>query len=187
MALTPEDVVTKEFQHVRFKDGFDPDEVDDFLDEVVVEWRKTVEENVALKVKLEQAEASLAAAPVAAAQTVDAEAVVDAPSNSASIIALAQRLHDEHVAEGEAKLKELVASGEEQHSKLVADAESEAKRILTDANTAQHQEAVRLEAQKTKLEAAIKELREYEATYRGQLRSLIEKHLKDLATDSPAE
>ena len=30
MALTPDDVVTKQFQHVRFKDGFDPDEVDDF-------------------------------------------------------------------------------------------------------------------------------------------------------------
>ncbi len=37
MALTPEDVVTKQFQHVRFKEGFDPDEVDDFLDEIVVE------------------------------------------------------------------------------------------------------------------------------------------------------
>ncbi|WP_312171348.1 DivIVA domain-containing protein, partial [Microbacterium sp.] len=35
MALTPDDVVTKQFQHVRFKDGFDPDEVDDFLDEIV--------------------------------------------------------------------------------------------------------------------------------------------------------
>ena len=45
MALTPEDVVTKQFQHVRFKEGFDPDEVDDFLDEIVVEWRKTIAEN----------------------------------------------------------------------------------------------------------------------------------------------
>ena len=42
MALTPDDVVTKQFQHVRFKEGFDPDEVDDFLDEIVVEWRKTI-------------------------------------------------------------------------------------------------------------------------------------------------
>ena len=44
MALTPEDVVTKQFQHVRFKEGFDPDEVDDFLDEIVVEWRKVIAE-----------------------------------------------------------------------------------------------------------------------------------------------
>ncbi|MDQ0641947.1 DivIVA domain-containing protein [Microbacterium murale] len=52
MALTPDDVVTKQFQHVRFKDGFDPDEVDDFLDEIVVEWRKALEENAELKTKL---------------------------------------------------------------------------------------------------------------------------------------
>ena len=53
MALTPDDVVTKQFQHVRFKEGFDPDEVDDFLDEIVVEWRKTIAENDELKAKLE--------------------------------------------------------------------------------------------------------------------------------------
>ncbi|RAD70222.1 cell division protein DivIVA, partial [Burkholderia multivorans] len=27
MALTPEDVVNKRFQHVKFRDGFDQDEV----------------------------------------------------------------------------------------------------------------------------------------------------------------
>ena len=52
MALTPDDVVTKQFQHVRFKEGFDPDEVDDFLDEIVVEWRKTIAENDELKARL---------------------------------------------------------------------------------------------------------------------------------------
>ena len=64
MALTPDDVVTKQFQHVRFKDGFDPDEVDDFLDEIVIEWRKALEENVELKAKLAAYESG--DAPVAA-------------------------------------------------------------------------------------------------------------------------
>ena len=65
MALTPDDVVTKQFQHVRFKEGFDPDEVDDFLDEIVVEWRKTIEENTQLKAKLAKYESGelAAAAP----------------------------------------------------------------------------------------------------------------------------
>ncbi|MGB3375553.1 MAG: DivIVA domain-containing protein, partial [Microbacterium sp.] len=73
MALTPDDVVHKEFQHVRFKDGFDPEEVDDYLDEIVVEWRKTIDENNELKAKLaafesgEGTAAPVAAAPVAAA------------------------------------------------------------------------------------------------------------------------
>ena len=43
MALTPEDVVNKKFQHVKFRDGYDQDEVDDFLDEVVVELRQLTE------------------------------------------------------------------------------------------------------------------------------------------------
>lgn len=183
MALTPEDVVTKEFQHVRFKDGFDPDEVDDFLDEVVVEWRKTVEENASLKAALEEARAGLSAAPA------DGGAAVagDASANSASIIALAQRLHDEHVAEGEAKHKELVSAGEQQQAKLLSEAQAEADRILGEANAKSHQEKVSLEAQKSKLEQAIKELREYEAQYRGQLKALIEKHLNDLNNDAVAE
>ena len=37
MALTPEDVVNKRFQATKFREGYDQDEVDDFLDEVVVE------------------------------------------------------------------------------------------------------------------------------------------------------
>ncbi|MBN9171438.1 MAG: DivIVA domain-containing protein, partial [Microbacterium sp.] len=66
MALTPDDVVTKQFQHVRFKEGFDPDEVDDFLDEIVVEWRKTIAENDELKAKLAALESGTGAAPAAA-------------------------------------------------------------------------------------------------------------------------
>jgi len=34
MALTPEDVRNKQFTTVRFKEGYDLDEVDDFLDEI---------------------------------------------------------------------------------------------------------------------------------------------------------
>ena len=79
MALTPDDVVTKQFQHVRFKDGFDPDEVDDFLDEIVIEWRKALEENVELKAKLaayESGAAAPAAAPVAEAPAPVVEAAL---------------------------------------------------------------------------------------------------------------
>ena len=49
MALTPDDVVTKSFQHVRFKDGFDPDEVDDFLDDICDEMEARENETNALK------------------------------------------------------------------------------------------------------------------------------------------
>ena len=52
MALTPEDVVNKRFQPTKFREGYDQDEVDDFLDEVVVELRRLGQENEELRQRL---------------------------------------------------------------------------------------------------------------------------------------
>ncbi|GGM53492.1 DivIVA domain-containing protein [Microbacterium saperdae] len=185
MALTPDDVVTKQFQHVRFKDGFDPDEVDDFLDEIVIEWRKALEENVELKAKLaayESGEAPAAApaaeapaaevpapAPAAAVETPAEPAPTVSATATAGIIELAQRLHDEHVAEGEAK-----------RNQLIADAENEVNRIRSEAEAKQREEAARLERERNTLEARITELRNFERDYRSQLRGYIEGQLRDL-------
>jgi len=182
MALTPDDVVTKQFQHVRFKDGFDPDEVDDFLDEIVIEWRKALEENAELKAKLAAYESGSAPAPAAAAEPAAAastpapaaEAPADAaPTGSATatagIIELAQSLHDEHVAEGEAK-----------RNQLISEAEAEVARIRTEAEAKQREETARLERERNTLEARITELRNFERDYRSQLRGYIEGQLREL-------
>ena len=187
MALTPDDVVTKQFQHVRFKEGFDPDEVDDFLDEIVVEWRKTIAENDELKAKLAEYEAGGAPAadapatapapePVAPVET-PAPAAAGAPpaAASAGIIELAQRLHDEHVAEGRAK-----------RDQLVADAQAQATAIVTEAEAKGREELGRLERERAQLEGRITELRQFERDYRQQLRTYIEGHLRDLETTANA-
>ena len=183
MALTPDDVVTKQFQHVRFKEGFDPDEVDDFLDEIVVEWRKTIAENDELKAKLaayESGDSAPASAPVAAAPVAapaPAPAVADSqgagPVATAGIIELAQRLHDEHVAEGLA-----------QRDKLVADAKAQAASIVSEAETRGREEVARLDRERSGLESRISELRQFEHDYRAQLRSYMEGKLRDLETVS---
>jgi DivIVA domain-containing protein len=191
MALTPDDVVTKQFQHVRFKEGFDPDEVDDFLDEIVVEWRKTIAENDELKAKLaalESGEATPAEAEPAAKSEepeeveVVEEAAVETPAPAgaatgtaatAGIIELAQRLHDEHVAEGKA-----------QRDQLISDAQSQAASILADAEAKGRDEIARLEKERGILESRITELRQFERDYRSQLRSFIEGKLRDLETSS---
>ncbi|MDR6867815.1 DivIVA domain-containing protein [Microbacterium resistens] len=187
MALTPDDVVTKQFQHVRFKDGFDPDEVDDFLDEIVIEWRKALEENTELKAKLaafesgEKAPAAAEAAPVAAAAPAPAAPAAPvaeaAPATAtAGIIELAQRLHDEHVAEGKA-----------QRDQLIADAKSQAAKILADVEAKQREEQARLDRERNTLESRITELHDFERTYRSQLRSYIEGQLRDLdSQDGPS-
>ena len=186
MALTPDDVVTKQFQHVRFKEGFDPDEVDDFLDEIVVEWRKTIAENEELKAKLAAYESGAeapAAAPAEVAEETPAPVAAAAPASdaaqgaaapaaaSAGIIELAQRLHDEHVAEGIA-----------QRDKLIADAQAQAASIVSEAETKGREEIARLDKERASLENRITELRNFERDYRAQLRGYIEGKLRDLET-----
>ncbi|GGF33755.1 cell division protein DivIVA [Microbacterium sorbitolivorans] len=184
MALTPEDVVTKQFQHVRFKEGFDPDEVDDFLDEIVVEWRKTIEENEQLKARIAELEggapaAAQAPAPTPAPEAAPAPVETPAPaaeagvsataSNAAGIIARAERLHDEHVAEGQATAK-----------KLVDDAEAKASGIVAAAEAKQREISQKLDTERKSLEGRITELRQFERDYRQQLRGYFEQKLADL-------
>jgi DivIVA domain-containing protein len=180
MALTPDDVVTKQFQHVRFKEGFDPDEVDDFLDEIVVEWRKVIAERdeLAAKVAAYESGSAQAAAPAPAAPA-PAPVAEASPSNAAApvatagIIELAQRLHDEHVAEGLA-----------QRDKLIADAKAQAASIVSEAETRGREEAAKLDRERSGLETRISELRQFERDYRAQLRSYMEGKLRDLETMS---
>jgi DivIVA domain-containing protein len=182
MALTPEDVVTKQFQHVRFKEGFDPDEVDDFLDEIVVEWRKTIAENEELKAKL----AAYESGESAPAEVVEAAVVEEArPSSSpspprgrgsaaggvaasAGIIELAQRLHDEHVAEGQAQRDKLISEAQAKAASILAEAEAKGRRDGTSRERARD------------ARGRISELRQFERDYRSQLRGFIEEKLRDL-------
>ncbi|GAA4285282.1 cell wall synthesis protein Wag31 [Brevibacterium daeguense] len=245
MALTPEDVVNKRFQHVKFRDGYDQDEVDDFLDEVVVELRRLYQENDELRQKLSACEqrvnelsqggasratqqspavdadatqampaavpanepkqdrqtsepAQTPASPVVAPQaptTPAASAPAPQPKREESVqppaasgagksggpniaaggqdatglIQLAQRLHDEHVAEGERKRDQLVSDAEKKASQIVGDAERKRD------DTLRH-----LESEKANLEREIDGLQNFERQYRTRLKSYLTDQLREL-------
>ena len=175
MALLPEDVVNKRFQQTKFREGYDQDEVDDFLDEIVVELRRLGAENEDLRSKLEAAEARLeggeSAAPAKPVAT-PAPVVVDDSSATASandLLTLARRLHEEHVREGVEKRDALIAEGHETATRLVAEAEATVKSQLS-----------ALEADKSKLKGEIAELSSFEKEYREKLRSYISNQLVEL-------
>src|SRR4051812_40334704 len=136
MALTPEDVVNKRFNPTKFREGYDQDEVDDFLDEVVVELRRLNQDNEELRQRLVQGEARVAelqavasSAPSAAAPVTVVEPAAPAPvaapvpepatssvaledaNNTNNLLQLARRLHEEHVREGMEKRDALIAEG----------------------------------------------------------------------------
>lgn len=79
MALTPEDVVNKRFQPTKFREGYDQDEVDDFLDEIVVELRRLHQENDDLRKQLADGSSGTAAVPVQAAPLLAKETKVEEP------------------------------------------------------------------------------------------------------------
>src|SRR5690606_29150171 len=112
-----------------------------------------------------------APAPVAAPA---AEGTAPAAA-SAGIIELAQRLHDEHVAEGVA-----------QRDKLISEAQAQAASIVAEAEARGRDEVARLEGERAKLESRITELRTFGRAYRPQLRSFIESKLQDLDVSSSA-
>ena len=210
MALTPDDLLTKRFDETRFRDGYDQDEVDDFLDLVANDWRAVIaerdallEENAKLKAQLEDGGQSAPAEPAPAAPIASAPAAPAAaeepvteeqqdgyrPSadSSASLLAMAQKLHDQHVEEGETRRAELIAEGESKRDELITSATSEAEQIEANAVVRSdeldkdfEQKKIDLERQRTDLQDKIDELKSFERDYRLRLRGYIESQLRDL-------
>lgn len=171
MALTPEDVVSKRFTTTKFRDGYDQDEVDDFLDEVVEEMRRLTKENEELRA------GGSVPTPVAEYQPpkIDvSSADGESPEESShNLLALARKLHEQHVSEGIAKRDELVQEGQETANRLVREAETQVR-----------QELAQLETDRTTIETEIRELKEFETRYRRELREYIEGQLSTLEVNS---
>ena len=184
--LTTEDVLNKKFQYVKFREGYDQDEVDEFLDEVVSTIYSLQMENQDLKEKLEAAERRVAElsnsdytpaetpAPVAApaVETPAPAAALTGPQDAesaTSMLALAQRVHDEYVRDGE-----------EQSAKIIAEANAEREKIIADAQTQKDSLLSQLDQARELLENKINGLRTFEAEYRTNLRSHLETLLNEV-------
>ncbi|PYI38593.1 cell division protein [Arthrobacter psychrolactophilus] len=208
MALTPEDVVNKRFQPTKFREGYDQDEVDDFLDEIVVELRRLHQENDDLRKQLADGGASPAVVPAAAPvlkkepeavkEPVKAEpvvvpepvveakpAVVEAPVVAAAPAAKAESATTAESATGVIALAqrlhdEYVNAGVEQRDKIIAEAQIEASTLVNDAQEKSRKTLGALEQQRSVLERKVEQLRGFERDYRSRLKTYIEGQLRDL-------
>ena len=191
MALTPEDVVNKRFNPTKFREGYDQDEVDDFLDEVVVELRRLNQENEELRQRLMAADSRInelqagggapMAAPAAAPAPVPEPAFAQAaagvdpsdPANTNNLLQLARRLHEEHVREGMEKRDALISEGHATAARVVSEAEQGARNQLG-----------ALQQERQELERKVEELRGFEREYRSKLRGYIEGQLRELESSN---
>lgn len=182
MALSPDDVVNKRFQTTKFRDGYDQDQVDDFLDEVVVELRRLNQENEELRAQL--GGAAPAPAPVSTVVVEEVVEVAEAPATldtgviqtleaeeegSTGLLVLARRLHEEHVREGIEKRDALIAEGQAAAAKLVADAETKQQEVLS-----------KLEGDRALLQKKVDELRSFEGEYRRKIKTHLEELIGEL-------
>ena len=236
MALTPEDVINKRFQPTKFREGYDQDEVDDFLDEIVVELRRINQENDALRKQVEtlggrpeesavetsavsqstedvqettstpaasvtetsgttvsepvrasdEQSASTAAtvapsagtttSPPAQSAATQTAPTTESAESAAAVLAMAQKLHDDYVSQGQAERERLITEGRTQADQLVADGKRTKEETLSS-----------LEREKVDLEASVAQLRSFEEDYRGNLKSFLNAQLNDLANTGSLE
>lgn len=192
--LTADDVLNKKFQATKFREGYEQDEVDEFLDEVVEAMRELEAENADLKARLEAANKRIAelgegapisdprpVAPVVEAPQAAPVAVpshgmgVEEPAAASGMLELAQRLHDEHVANGRAEGERIVAEARSTGEQIVRDAEDQRNRTLA-----------QLEKERSGLERRIDELRRFESDYRTRLTSYLQGLLNSVAEGAEA-
>lgn len=170
MAITPEDLITKSFKIVTEESGYDRNEVDDFLDELVVELRALYSERDALERQVEQLSANAPdspAATVAPAQSSAAPAA--APQDAAALLAMAQKVHDDYVAQGEKAKAELLEEAEKKADAMVSEAQQQREEVLS-----------RLTDEKEELEIAVEALRGFESRYRSKLLQHLDAQVQEL-------
>ena len=204
--LTADDVLNKKFQSTKFREGYDQDEVDDFLDEVVNTLREVQNENDDLKTKIAAAERRIAelsrdgAASVGATVAAPAPVVVPEPEpepEPAPVVAAAPVApvvsapvpaavrNEPESATGMLALAQklhddYVRSGQEESDRLVNEARVRAAQIVREAEETSQRTLMQLEQERSLLERKIDELRVFERDYRTRLKSYLENLLGDL-------
>lgn len=216
MALTPEDILNKDFSETKFRPGWDKDEVDDFLDEVVVEWRRLLQENEELRAEVsslqdqldhspdhvepdelkdaglsgytgtsaevtgsvepvpdeEQAqdqEAEAAEEPAVTAHTdyapgtrpAQERPVEEAPESAADadqpaaeaagVLAMAQKLHDQYVSQGEQQRTQLITEGETKREELITAGTTKRDELVSEGEQIREQYITEGEQKRTEL------------------------------------
>lgn len=207
--LTTEDVLNKKFQYVKFREGYDQVEVDEFLDEVVSTIYTLNVENQDLKEKLEAAERRIAElssgaeiveapfapaveaveeAPAPVEQTVEeapVAAVVDTPAETVAPVDTESAAFATNMLTLAQRVHdEYVRDGKEESERIIAEAHAKGDEIVADAQNQHETILAKLDEERTRLEGTINELRSFESDYRSSIRGHLETLLSQVNTDT---
>ncbi len=135
--LTPADISSKEFGTTRLKEGYNQDEVDDFLDAVQEQLQVVMTRLAAAEERVKVLER------VGNAPTTQMPVVPPAPVDAPGILRLAQDTADKHVAEAKTQGAGIVAEAEALAESIKGAAVAERERLKNEG----HVEAARLKTE----------------------------------------
>ena len=175
MAISVKDIQEKEFS-TQAADGYNVEQVDDFLDELAEQLGSMVRESLALTNQVKQLESELAALK---AEKADMEKKLpdynengyfrNLESAMRESLIGAQRIADETITEAKKKAQQTVADANAQAEKTIADATEQAE-----AATARAEKAVsELKAEEERLHAVVD-------AYRNNFQKLLDEQLEAL-------
>ncbi|MFF8831397.1 DivIVA domain-containing protein [Streptomyces sp. NPDC015131] len=182
--LTPADIETKQFTTTRIREGYDQDEVDEYLDRISDDM-SDLNETVA---RLEK-ELRAARAPVPHDSGAPTMATVE------KLLVVAQRTADQTVAEAHAEAgtvraearidaDRIITDATQNAERLIAKAESEADGIVSAAHTERERKIHDLERRESELSASVQALQERETYYRQWLRGALAAFEREMKADA---
>ncbi|CCJ33388.1 MULTISPECIES: DivIVA domain-containing protein [Caloramator] len=118
MTITPNDIANKEFKKV-FR-GYDADEVDEFLDQIVEEYEKIYKENLNLKEKISTLNEKI-------------EHYANIESTLQNTLVLAQSAAEQAKENSKKEAEMILNNAKEKSEELIKDAQNRANQIISEA------------------------------------------------------
>ena len=163
MALTPQEIHSKDFTS-RGR-GFDKVEVNDFLDQIVIDFENLINENQTLKTKVADAEAN-------------AQQVEEMKQSVNSSILIAQEAAERLKKQTESEVEATRSQAESQAQKTVLDATSKSNEIITkangDADKIKNDSQVEIDRLKAEKDALTQEMLSFKSKLTGILKNQID-------------
>ncbi|GHG09649.1 DivIVA domain-containing protein [Streptomyces hydrogenans] len=171
--LTPADIDKKQFGTTRLREGYDQDEVDDFLDRVLADYQSALARIAELEAGVVRLRADLATAQRAADSVTTAVIPVPPAAGAERILVAAQRTADQVEAEANVEAGKIRAAARADADSVRQAAEADRQTILN-----------RLETERAELAEKIEMLRARRANYKSWLRAALSKIEEEEGSDA---
>ena len=185
MPITVSMIEEKEFK-TKMR-GYDPVEVDEFLDEICDEMVALQEEIATLNQRLSQASHvgayAPAAVPVPAPAPAPAPIPVPAPAPAAAK-PVVEPVSQKQTEEASEAAQKLLARAQKLYDETIAEAKAEAKEILDGANSRASQDIDALEEEKNALQQEVDMLKAAAKDYRERFQRLIDDQMHILKAEN---